>query len=181
LATVKGTPLGVTPYREVAMTLPDVSLWSRSAESQIALARALQLFDAAYRATGKSSRTIDWYRQRLGYFFDYLAGQQGSAPRLADFVPQAFRLFILERQARPRYAGHPYKRPTDEPPSSAYPPNAARRASPPAKSLFPPRDGCPYTLVLKIELAQRIAGPDPDRDRMCVGKQFEQRLDPRAS
>ncbi len=102
------------------MTIPDTSLWSRGAEAQIPLARALQLFDAAYRAADKSPRTIAWYQQRLGYFFDFLAKETGSVPTIADFTPQAFRLFILERQARPRYADHPFKRPTDEPPSSAY-------------------------------------------------------------
>ncbi len=102
------------------MALPDTSLWSRGAEAQIPLDRSLQLFDAAYRAAGRSPRTIAWYRQRLGYFFDFLAAQQPGAPALADFTPQAFRLFILDRQARPRYSGHPYKQPADEPPSSSY-------------------------------------------------------------
>jgi hypothetical protein len=43
----------------------EVSLWSRSSESQVPLRRALHLFDAAYRAAGKSPRTVDWYRERL--------------------------------------------------------------------------------------------------------------------
>jgi site-specific recombinase XerD len=98
----------------------ETSFWSRREEARLSLARALDLFEAAYRASGKSPRTVAWYRERLGYFFRYLALQLGDEPTLLDFTPQRYRMFILEKQAGGRNVGHPYKTPSPEPPSSAY-------------------------------------------------------------
>jgi integrase/recombinase XerC/integrase/recombinase XerD len=95
------------------------SLWHRQAEVQLSLRRALELFEAAYRAAGYRPRTIAWYQQRLGYFFVYLDRTLGREPTLSDFTKQQFRLFILEKQAVPRYDGHPYKQPSGTA-SSAY-------------------------------------------------------------
>lgn len=81
------------------MQTVDVTLWSRSTHAQISLSRALHLFENAYRASGKSPRTVDWYRERLGYVFTFLQQELGREPTLLDFTREQFRLFILERRA----------------------------------------------------------------------------------
>src|SRR5205823_4807590 len=98
----------------------DLSLWSRSPGAAIPLRRALELFDAAYRATGKSPRTIAWYRERLGYIFAHLDEALGREPVLGDFTPQAFRLFVLAAQARGKRQQQPSSSAPNQPLSSAY-------------------------------------------------------------
>jgi integrase len=104
----------------VAMTRQSLTLWQKRAEARITLTRALDLFDAAYRATNHSLRTVRWYRERLLPFIDQLAHNLDREPQLADLTVANFRLFILEKQAAVKYAGHPWKKQTNEPPSSAY-------------------------------------------------------------
>jgi site-specific recombinase XerD len=102
------------------MTRQSLTLWLRRAEARIGLAKALDLFDAAYRATDHSPRTVHWYRQRLEPFIAHLENSLGREPLLADLTIANFRLFILEKQAATRYAGHPWKAQSKTPPSSAY-------------------------------------------------------------
>jgi site-specific recombinase XerD len=102
------------------MTRQSLTLWQKRAEARITLTRALDLFDAAYRATNHSLRTVRWYRERLLPFIDQLAHSLDREPQLADLTVANFRLFILEKQAAVKYAGHPWKKQTNEPPSSAY-------------------------------------------------------------
>ncbi len=92
----------------------------RSRQPAIPLAKALDLFEAAYRAGGKSPRTVHWYRERLGKFFSYVEQAQGREPVLDDLTVQNFRLFVLEKQAGGTYARHAHRRPLDSPPSSSY-------------------------------------------------------------
>ena len=84
------------------------------------LTRAIALFEASYRALNRSPRTVAWYQERLGYFFAYLRQTLGREPTIGDFAPEHFRLFILEKRAEGKYANHPFKTPSPEPPSSAY-------------------------------------------------------------
>ena len=81
------------------MTRQSLTLWQKRAEARITLTRALDLFDAAYRATNHSLRTVRWYRERLQPFIDQLAHGLDREPQLADLTVANFRLFILEKQA----------------------------------------------------------------------------------
>jgi len=96
------------------------NLWERLPQARITLAKALDLFESAYRARNLSPRTVAFYRQRLAPFFRYLEEQLGAEPTLADFTLPAFRLFVLEKQNSRKYEDHHYRRPTNENPSSAY-------------------------------------------------------------
>jgi integrase len=80
-----------------------LSLWERRAEAHITLAKALDLFEAAYCAGNFSPRTVLWYRQRLELYFEYPRGSLGREPVLADLSIASFRLFALEKRATPRY------------------------------------------------------------------------------
>ncbi len=96
----------------------DVTLWSRSVHAKVSLRRTLHLFESAYRASGKSPRTVEWYGERLGYFLVFLERGLGHEPTLLDFTREQFRLFILERQAAGRAC--PGRRDTGQPLSSSY-------------------------------------------------------------
>ena len=104
---MKPTPLGVADETEVAMNNRSLSLWERRPEARISLAKALDLFESAYRASNYSPRTVAWYRQRLEAVFANMRGNLGREPLLGDLTVQSFRLFLLEKQAGGKYAGHP--------------------------------------------------------------------------
>jgi len=102
------------------MVRGSLALWERRPEARISLTRALDLFEAAYRASNYSPRTVEWYRERLKVYFGFLERELGREPALADLTVQSFRLFLLEKQAGGRYAGHPFKAFDPEGPSSSY-------------------------------------------------------------
>jgi site-specific recombinase XerD len=114
------TQLGVAEETEVAMNHRSLALWERRPEARISLVKALDLFEADYRASNYSPRTVAWYRQRLEEVFDHLRASHSREPVLVDLTVPNFRLFILEKQAMPAYMGHPFKAVSQKGPSSAY-------------------------------------------------------------
>src|SRR2546425_305636 len=74
------------------------SLWARAPEARIPMSRAVDLLDAADRASGKSPRP---YCHCLGSVFAHLENELGREPTLADLTPQPFRLFLIACRVGP--------------------------------------------------------------------------------
>jgi integrase/recombinase XerC/integrase/recombinase XerD len=117
---VKDTPLAVNQQSGVAMNSTATSLWERQPQAQISLWKALDFFEAAYRARNLSPHTIAWYRGRLRPFITNLEGRLDREPVLADLDIGGFRLFILEKQSEGKYRDHRFKNPSSEPPSAGH-------------------------------------------------------------
>lgn len=96
------------------------TLWERQPQARISLWKALDFFEAAYRARNLSPHTITWYKQRLTPFVSNLESRLDREPTLADLDISGFRLFILEKQSEGKYRDHRFKRPSGQPPSSSH-------------------------------------------------------------
>ena len=83
----------------------------RREKMTIAVSQLMELFLATKRTEGKSTKTIDWYRQKLSSFVAFL-GETASLPR---FTIDEARAFIASLQARERkFEGHPWRPPENE-------------------------------------------------------------------
>jgi site-specific recombinase XerD len=75
------------------------------------LDRFIELLLVAKESEGRSKRTIQWYRERLGNYVEWLH-KQGYPGTLNDLSLQNARTFVRELQARDtRYEDHPLHEP----------------------------------------------------------------------
>src|SRR3972149_4112609 len=82
------------------MVRGSLALWERRPEARISLTRALDLFEAAYRASNYSPRTVEWYRERLKVYFGFLERELGREPALADLTVELPPVSIREAGGR---------------------------------------------------------------------------------
>ena len=74
------------------------------------LSEALTAYCICGRAEGKSPRTIEWITSSVGYFVDFLGGDQGIDKVTGDDL----RRFIIALQTCHKYRKHPYTKPQHE-------------------------------------------------------------------
>jgi site-specific recombinase XerD len=74
------------------------------------LSEALTAYCICARAEGKSPRTIEWITSSVGYFVDFLGGDQDIDRVTGDDL----RRFIIALQTSHKYRKHPYTKPQQE-------------------------------------------------------------------
>jgi site-specific recombinase XerD len=74
------------------------------------LSDALTAYCICARAEGKSPKTVSWITSSVGYFSEFLGGNQG----LQDIAADDLRRFIIALQQSHKYRKHPYNRPQAE-------------------------------------------------------------------
>jgi site-specific recombinase XerD len=78
------------------------------------LSEALKVFLIQKQVDGKSERTTEFYQGRIGMFIAFATDKL-----LKDLTLQDGQAFVLHLASRPRYDGHPFKKPQTEPMSKA--------------------------------------------------------------
>jgi integrase/recombinase XerD len=74
------------------------------------LSDALTAYRICARAEGKSQRTIQWITSSVGYFIDFLGGDQD----IATITGNDLRRFIIALQDSHKYRKHPYSKPQQQ-------------------------------------------------------------------
>jgi len=78
------------------------------------LSEAMQVFLLQKQVDGKSGRTSEYYRSKVQMFIAFVGDKL-----LRDVTLQDGQEYVLHLASRPRYEGHPYKKPQTEPMSKA--------------------------------------------------------------
>jgi len=78
------------------------------------LSEAMQVFLLQKQVDGKSGRTLEYYRSKVQMFIAFVGDKL-----LRDVTLQDGQEYVLHLASRPRYEGHPYKKPQTEPMSKA--------------------------------------------------------------
>ena len=71
------------------------------------LSEGLTAYRICAKAEGKSPKTIRWVTQSMGYFLDFLGGDQDIKAIGADDL----RRFIIALQETHKFRNHPYNKP----------------------------------------------------------------------
>jgi len=74
------------------------------------LSDALTAYCICAKAEGKSPKTILWITSSVGYFSEFLGGNQ----ELRDITADDLRRFIIALQTSHKYRKHPYTKPQHE-------------------------------------------------------------------